>query len=273
MNPALFDAVAPHIVPFVIVFSRLTGLFLLAPILGGESIPRRIKALLAIALTLIVYPTIPVVQQLPIEPDLISLLPIMATEILIGLSVGALAMLPILAVQAGGQFISQQMALSIASVFDPTTNADSDLVSRGLTFILLTSFLAMGGLELMITAIVRSFDLIPLGQAALTLAPLDLYVGLMAAAYEVAIRIAAPVVCIIFVETLSTGMIMKTVPQLNILSFGFPIKILVGLGMLAGSLVFVGTALGDLLELTFISVINWIESLGTAAIIAGGIHG
>jgi flagellar biosynthesis protein FliR len=66
---------------------------------------------------------------------------------------------------------------------------------------------------------------------------------------------------------------MKTVPQLNILSFGFPVKILVGLGMLAGSLVFVGSALGGLLEENFANIAEWIETLGTAGVIAGGAHG
>ena len=119
----------------MIVFSRLGGLFLLAPILGGESIPARVRVLLALAMTLVVYPTLPMGPQLPFEADMIALLPMVAAEVLIGLSIGALATLPVLAVQAGGQFISQQMALGIASVFDPATNADADLISQTLTFL------------------------------------------------------------------------------------------------------------------------------------------
>ncbi len=261
MTPELYEAVAPHVLPVLIVFSRLGGLFFLAPILGGESVPRRVRVLLALALTLVVYPALPMAAQVPVEPDMASLLPLMATEALVGLSVGALAMLPVLAVQAGGQFISQQMALSIASVFDPATNADADLISQTLTFLLLTIFLALGGLELMIGAVVSTFHLVPLGGFAFSEAPLELFTALMSAAYEVAVRISAPVVCIIFVETLATGMIMKTVPQLNILSFGFPVKILVGLGMLAGSVVYIDGALDGLVEETLADIAEWAGSL------------
>jgi len=261
VTPELYDAFAPHVLSVLIVFSRIGGLFLLAPILGGESVPRRVRLLLALALTLVVYPTLPIAAQLPVEPDMVSLIPILATETLIGLSIGALATLPVLAVQAGGQFISQQMALGIASVFDPTTNANSDLIGQALTFILLTIFLAMGGLELMLGAVVHTFTLVPLGGFTFAEAPLELFVALMVAAYEVAVRIAAPVVCIIFVETLASGMIMKTVPQLNILSFGFPVKILVGMGMLVGSLVYVDEALDGLVERSLGDISEWAATL------------
>jgi len=273
VNAELTSAVAPHVVPFGVVFARVGGLFLLAPVLGGDSIPVRVRALLALALALVTYPALPMEGQVPVTLDMASLAPLLATELLIGLSIGALATLPLLAVQAGGQFISQQMALAIASVFDPTTNASSDLVGQALMFLLLTLFLSLGGLEVMIGAVVRSFELVPLGGFTLGRAPLDAFVGLMGAAYETAVRISAPVVCIIFVETLATGMIMKTVPQLNILSFGFPVKILVGLGMLVGSLVYVNAALDGLVEHTFGEIAWWVEDLRTLGEEGGGLGG
>lgn len=267
------NAVAPHVIPVGVVFSRIGGLFLLAPVLGGNSVPVRVRVLLALALTLVCYPALPIDPASVAGLDMAGLIPLMATELLIGLSVGALATLPLLAVQAGGQFISQQMALSIASVFDPTTNADSDLIGQAMMFLLLTLFLSLGGLEIMIGAVVRSFDLVPLGGFTVGQAPLELFVGMMGAAYETAVRISAPVVCIIFVETLATGMIMKTVPQLNILSFGFPVKILVGLGMLLGSLVYVNAALDGLVERSLEQVAWWVEGLGPASSAGGGPDG
>lgn len=269
MNRELFEAVAPHVVPLVIVFSRLTGVFFLAPILGGSTIPVRVRVLLATALALIVYPTIDIDPTRLPEPDLAALIPLMATELLIGLSIGALASLPLLAVQAGGHFIGQQMALAIASVFDPATDTDGNLISQALTFMLLATFLAVGGLEIMIGAVIRTFDLVPLGEFMFSEAPLELFVALMGAAFEVAIRIAAPVVCVIFIETLATGMIMKTVPQLNILSFGFPLKILAGLAMLAGSLVFIDAALEGFVERSLGDIVEWVERLGAGREAAG----
>jgi len=142
-------------------------------------------------------------------------------------------------------------------------------MGQALTFLLLAIFLAMGGLELMIGAVVRTFELVPLGAFAFGQAPLELFVALMGAAFEVAIRIAAPVVCVIFVETLATGMIMKTVPQLNILSFGFPLKILAGLGMLAGSIIYIDAAMDGFVDRSLAAIGSWVESLGEETSHAG----
>ena len=130
-----------------------------------------------------------------------------------------------------------------------------------MTFLLMTLFLAMGGLEIMLGGVIRSLELVPMGTVTLDVIPLDLFVGLMSASFSVAVRVSAPVVCIIFVETLATGMIMKTVPQLNILSFGFPVKILAGLGMMAASLVFINAAINGIVERSLVDIVDWAESL------------
>ena len=85
-------------------------------------------------------------------------------------------------------------------------------------------------------ALAESFAQAPIGTMSAGRAPLDLIVALTASGYELALRVAAPVMCILFLETLVIGFLMKTVPQLNILSFGFPIKILAGLTALIAAI-------------------------------------
>jgi len=61
----------------------------------------------------------------------------------------------------------------------------------------------------------------------------DMVVGLLGVVFDMAIRIAAPMLCIIFLESVAMGFISRTVPQMNILSVGFIVRILGGLAMLA----------------------------------------
>ena len=70
---------------------------------------------------------------------------------------------------------------------------------------------------------------------------------------HVALRIAAPLFCLIFLETIVTGFIMRTVPQMNILSIGFAIKILLGIGLLV---VAIGTQTSVLVEIWFSTFAN-----------------
>ena len=65
---------------------------------------------------------------------------------------------------------------------------------------------------------------------------LELLIGLLGTSYELAIRVAAPLLCLIFLETVAMGFVTRTVPQLNILSIGFAVRILIGLSILIGAM-------------------------------------
>src|SRR5690606_26729433 len=151
--------------------------------------------------------------------DLIMLVPLVVGETLIGMTIGLIVSIPVVSVQMGGLLMGQQMGLGIANVFNPAVDTEGDIVGQILLYLALSSFLALGGLESMHLALAESFAQAPIGTMSAGRAPLDLIVALTASGYELALRVAAPVMCILFLETLVIGFLMKTVPQLNILSF------------------------------------------------------
>lgn len=251
----------PHAVGFALVLARIAGLFLFAPILGSPVIPTQIKALLAIGLSLAVYPTLgPVETAVPLGT--LTIAPILAVEVLFGLTVGLVASLPIISVQMGGLIAGQQMGLGLASFYNPAIDTEGDIAGQLLFFMAVAVFLALGGLEAMHGAIVHSFALTPAGGLAAEMSPIALVTGLVTSGFELAIRVAAPVLCVIFLETVAVGMIMKTVPQLNILSFGFPVRILAGVAAMYASLAAVTDATTGEIERTMRDAWSWVESLG-----------
>ena len=72
-------------------------------------------------------------------------------------------------------------------------------------------------------------------------------------------RVAAPLLALVFLETVAMGFLAKTVPQLNVLSLGFPIRILLGLGVVAVGLVVISDVAMDSVDEMFRSVTEWIE--------------
>ncbi len=250
-----------HLLPFGAVFTRMTGLFLIAPIISSTTIPNQIKVLLALALSLAVYPTIPHHANVPLTLSLVSLAPVVIGELLIGATIGYIAALPILSVQMGGRMIGQQMGLSLANVFNPAVDDEVDVIGQILLFIAMASFLAVGGLEIIHFALVSSFEAVPLGGFGIERLPLETVVGLVSSGMGLAVRIAAPVLCVLMLEMTLSGFLMKTVPQINILSFGFPLKILAGVTMLLASLLIVHQAISDEISSALLIVRQWVESL------------
>ncbi|MBU1071993.1 flagellar biosynthetic protein FliR, partial [bacterium] len=99
-------------------------------------------------------------------------------------------------------------------------------------------FFALDGHHALIGAMVNSCRLVP------PFAPLEVAAGSWLAAegfaafFAIGLRVAAPVILVLLLVSVAMGFIVKTVPQINILVVGFPIKIAVGLAALGVSLTF-----------------------------------
>lgn len=253
--------ILPHVLPFTVVIARLSGLLIFAPLLGSQIIPARVKAMLTFLLALCVYPAISMPAPPLVVVDLLSLLPLLIAEAMIGLTIGLMASMPVLFLQMGGLLMGQQMGLGIASVFNPATDTEGDIISQILLYVGMAAFLSMGGLEIMHATLVSTFETVPPGAFLDRPSPLPVIVGMVGAGMELAVRVASPVVAIIFLETLATGFLMKTVPQLNILSFGFPVKILMGLFVLVASIGPIGEATVEAMQSALDLIVEWSRTL------------
>ncbi|MBX3406326.1 MAG: flagellar biosynthetic protein FliR [Phycisphaeraceae bacterium] len=263
-----FGAILEHVGPFLMCLFRLSGLFVFAPVLGSPAIPARVRALVCAVFALALYPTLPEESMNPVAFDGLSLAWAVAGETLIGVVIGLLAALPMYAVQLGGMLVGHQVGVGLANVYNPALDTEADVIGQFLLYMALAVFVAIGGLEAVFIALASTFAHVPLGGFAASDAPLDLFVGLTASGFGIALRIAAPVMCIVLAETLAAGFIMKTMPQMNVLSIGFAVKIIVALIALIGSLGAVHALAGDEVARSLRAMLEWAGWLGTPQISA-----
>lgn len=246
-----FQPLLIHVGPFVIVLSRLTGLFIFAPVLGSSILPVRIKVMLALSLSVAVYatliPTLNAHGAIPLPVSVFDLLTLMATELLIGLAVGFLASLPMVAMELGGLVVGQQLGLGFARAYNPAMDSDSEVVGQMLFYLAISVFIAFGGVEVLFATVLHSFETVAPGGFFVRPGLIDIAVGTLTSAFELAIRIAAPVLCLIFLETLALGFMSRTAPAFNILSLGFPIRIMLGSMMLIVSLGAINDGIADMM--------------------------
>ena len=246
-----FEALLLHVPAFLMVLFRITGVFVLAPVLGSPTIPIRVKVFLAVTLTLCVYPML--IVSPTASPGLKHIMesglslwtlgPLVGAELLIGYAVGYLASLPLAGIQSGGHLIDQQMGLGIAGLYNPELDEQGGVTSEVLFIAALAIFVLLGGHATMLSVLVHSFDRVPPGgllDAEAVAGLLRLALGLLTVMFELALRVSAPLLCLIFIERVAMGFIARTVPQMNILSVGFAVNILTGLAITAAA---VGLAL------------------------------
>ena len=227
---------------WLLVLFRLTGIFVFAPVLGSRTVPRHVKIFLAMGLSLCVYPML--LAPAPGSVDSIAAInargfslwtlgPQVAVELLIGLAIGYSAALPLVGMQLGGYVIDQQVGMRIVDVFNPEMNDESGMLGYLFFLFALAVFVMLGGHRVMLLALVGSFDHVPLGGFDRFGDLVGLVLALLTTMFELAVRISAPLLCLMFLVQVALGFIARTVPQVNILSVGFSLRILVAMAALA----------------------------------------
>lgn len=257
-----FTSLLDHVPWLMFVAFRIGGLTIYGPVFGSSAIPVRIKVLFSMIVALAIYP---VVQAGPYAGDLPALTlwtvaGLVAMELLVGLTIGYLASMPLMAVQTGGLVMGQQMGLGFARFYNPAVDDEADVIGQIFFFMALAGFLMIGGHEMMLLGVMRSFDHLPLGAIGVDLDLLELLIGTLTAALELALRVALPLLSLIFLESVAMGFISKTVPQLNIMSLGFPLRILLGTLIIILSLVVINEVVMEFIDWILIVIFEWIES-------------
>ncbi len=201
------------------------GAFLVAsPFFGSRMVPLTVRIVFSIALG------IGIMSQVEF-PDLqiltgASLLPIIFQEIFVGLVCGMVLSIGFSSVILAGEKIAATSGLAFAAQIDPTSGAQSPVISQIFQLFLLILFFSLNGHLVIFDLIFKSFDLVPLGSFYEFESVIEKSLQSSNSIYKNAVIIVLPIVSILFFMNLGIGFITKSAPQLNLFSFGFPLTIL-----------------------------------------------
>lgn len=265
--PIDLTPILPYVPVWLMILCRLTGLFVLAPVLGSSTVPRMVKVFLALGLSFAIWPMLwndpqasGNLAQAVQGMDLWSLGLLMALELLIGYVIGFSASLPLVGMQLGGHMVDQQMGLAAAAIYNPEFDDQTGVTGQLLFMFALALFVAAGGLNIMLHTLAQTFRHIPLGGFANFEQVAHMVVGLLAIMFELGMRIAAPLLCLTFLVSVGMGFLMRTVPQFNILSVGFSIRILSSLALMMMLVGAIAGAYGDLTGQTMRTLMDFFNA-------------
>src|SRR4030066_2353619 len=220
---------------FVLIFVRTTAMIFFIPFLGARNVPRVFKIGLAMFTSLILVSMVKIDAAI-ISADLLTLTAGIASEIMIGFTIGLIAKLVFSAMEMAGEIVGFQMGFSIVNVIDPQTSTHVPIIGQFHTILATLIFLTINAHHLFIAAIAESFTLVPPMRLALTNQMFAGIVTLSRDIFVLAIRIAAPVIVALFITNIALAIISKTMPQMNVMMVGFPITIAGGLLIMVLSL-------------------------------------
>lgn len=222
-----------NIVGFILLFFRFSALFIATPIFSHKNIPTNIKASMAFFFTIVFYDSMP---PLAIHIDVPTVVLAILSEFLLGLVVGMILQLSYNVITFAGGQISFMMGFSMASAIDPQSGVSMPIISQFLSLMALMVLLSLNLHHWMLLFIDSSLKSIPLG--GFVLAP-NMFHYIMHAAtnmFLIGFMIAFPIIALSWLADVIFGMLMKTMPQFNLLVIGFPIKIMVAFAVLIATL-------------------------------------
>jgi flagellar biosynthetic protein FliR len=229
---ALFAVSPQWSANFLLVLARLSAALVAIPLFGARGVPAPAKIGLAALLSLIVLP----LQSAPsasLPTDLLPFASLVGSEVLVGLAIGVAVSLVFSALEMGATLVGVQIGFGLHGVIDPLTGSQSSVLNQFYRMVVTLIFFAVNGHYLVITGLLQTFEVVPTGTADLTLIAGDRVVPFFTSLFVVAIRIALPVMGALMLTDLAMGLVARTVPQMNVLVVGFPVKVGVGLFVLA----------------------------------------
>lgn len=241
MDPvlALTDTqISTWVAAFMLPLFRIGALLMTMPIIGTTLVPKRVRLYFALAITVVVAPSLPpmpAVQSL----DLSGLL-LIAQQILIGAGMGLSLQLFFQAFVIAGQIIGIQMGMGFASMVDPVNGVSVATIGQFLTMLVTLLFLAMNAHLLVFEILIESFTTLPVGQGISTT---DIWLLVMRLGWVLgaALLLVLPAIAALLVVNIAMGVMTRAAPQLNIFSIGFPLTLVLGM-------VILWITLGDILN-------------------------
>ncbi|WP_051938421.1 MULTISPECIES: flagellar biosynthetic protein FliR [unclassified Luteibacter] len=204
--------------------ARISGLMLMAPVLGSNMIPMRIRIGLTILLTVTLAPLAP----LDIRPLSAAGVAVLAQQVLIGAALGFILKLVFEAVAFGGQFVSQAMSLGFAETVNPGVGGTTPVISQFYTMLVTLLFLVMNGHLQLISLLADSFRTLPVGTQGIGAEGLWGVLTFATHLFAGAVRVALPALTAVLVVNLGFGAISRSAPSMNLFAVGFPITICLG---------------------------------------------
>lgn len=219
---------------FLLVAARCFAMVMTMPLFSMRSIPRIAKIALTGYMAYMIVPNVDMSSYMPyISGDgafSLSYIMLLAGEALIGIIIGFYVNIIFSAFSAAGQFFAFQMGFSASEVYDALSQVENPLMGQFFNLIAMLLFLQnQWAQRLFGGALVASFEtmnslkvVIAAGQNEIIRFMLSSLTSLFGNAFIIAL----PIMGALLLVSITTGILGKAAPQMNLLSEGFPVMIL-----------------------------------------------
>lgn len=211
---------------------RVSGVVVFAPLLSSNAFPVRTKAVFVGAVAFLLAPVVSAVPQARTEISFAAIIGELAVGLVYGLALALLSEMLLFA----GQIVGLQFSFSLVNLMDPTSNTQTPLMGELFQMMGTLAVIAAGLDRILLASMVRGFRVVPLGHFALAPASATAIVRAAAGIFLAGVELAAPVLAATMLVEVAVSLMSRLSPQLPVMNLAVPIKTIIGLAVLSGTL-------------------------------------
>jgi flagellar biosynthetic protein FliR len=228
---------------FALLLVRPGMVVMVLPAFGGTHLPAPVKIGLIVFLALGLLPSVTTATG-----GDVSLTAIIAREAAIGLCLAFVIRVLIAGAEMAGFLAGFQIGFSYGATIDPASGVRSTMLGTLYGMLATLAFLAINGHHLVLRALSASYAALPIGGGQINDSLVGSVRDMLGLVFIVGLRIAAPIVIVVLIVELGVGLIARSSPALSFMVIGYPIRIVVGLFLLAAIVPTIPAVTNSLLE-------------------------
>jgi flagellar biosynthetic protein FliR len=226
------NEIAP-VVRFALLLVRPGMIVMMTPFFGGTYAPAKIRAGATIIFALILTPVVPA----PTGIELTGLTVVVLREILIGLALAFGVRALIAGADFAGHLMGYQIGLSYGSLVDPQSGVRNTVLATLYSSLATVIAFAIGAHHAIVRAMTASYQALPIGFGGVDPDLVSAVSRLLGVVFVLGLRIAAPVVVVLLLTEALLGLMARVAPSFNVLAIGAPGRLVVGLLVIAATIV------------------------------------
>ena len=223
---------------FFLVLARITPLFVIAPLFSSNMIPSSVKGIVAVAFAIGLTGIAMHGQHVPTDP--LPVAGLVVVNLLVGMVLAFAVAGMFAAVQTAGGLADNVSGFSFGATVDPINGNQGGTFSELYGMVGVMLFVAIGGDAWILQGLARTFSLVPLTKGPQVASMVSGAESAFGTIFVAGVEVAAPVILALLITDVAFGLVSKVVPQLNVFSVAFPLKVGVALLVVGASLPFLG---------------------------------
>lgn len=245
---------------FLLVFVRVASFVFIAPFFSMKNTPRNVRVVLSFFVAVLLYHILPE-TEISYE-GLMGYAILVMKEVVTGLLLGFGANFCTSIMAFAGQIADMEMGLSMASMFDPTTQQQTTISGVIYNYMITLMLIISGMYRYLLSAFAESYTLIPVNGAVFQFnSLLNSFLQFMRDYLIIGFRICLPVFCVMVILNAILGVLAKVSPQLNMFAVGLQLKVLVGIGILFLSMSMLPDAADFIFRQMKIVIVSFVEGM------------